>query len=157
MHGHHEACPNAFSRDRGFSLIELLIVLAILALLATVALVNYGESLQKGYQSSAMTQLRNFGDALEMYATANRGVYPTQLSDLSPRFMNSVPLEDPWGNPYEFNATGRGYTITAFGSDGVPGPQPPSPWNDEPYEVDIILADGNLIQAPGVGARAQNK
>ncbi len=133
--------------QKGFSLIELLIVVVILGLLVGIALPQYGHYLHQGRQKAAMTQLKAISDANELYQVRN-GSYAAELSDLVPNFIRQI-AEDPWGSEYRYEVTSGGYTLTSLGSDQAPGPVPPPDWVDEPYEVDIVLRDGVFTQAPG--------
>ena len=136
-------------RCEGFTLVELLIVIAILGLLAAVGLPLYGQYLQQARQKTAMTEMRSLSDANEMYFGAN-GTYVSSLEELQPRYMRRVPTQDPWGNPYVYELAGGEYTLISYGADEAPGPAAPPDWTDEPYEVDIILEMGAFIQAPGI-------
>ena len=136
-------------RTGGFTLVELLIVIAILGLLAAVSLPLYGQYLQQARQRTAMTELRSISDAAEMYFAAN-GAYPASLEELEPRYMRRTPTQDPWGAAYSYELAGGEYTVTSYGADQAPGPAPPPEWADEPYEVDIVMEMGAFIQAPGI-------
>ena len=76
--------------------------------------------------------------------------YVNALADLQPAYMNPVVTLDAWGNPYVYTISGnqRNYTLTSNGRDGAAGPGPPVPWFNEPFEPDIILADGEFTQMP---------
>ena len=79
----------------GFTLIEVLIVIALIALLSTIAIYNYSQGITKSKVSRTMTELRSIPAIL---ATGK-----------------SIPEADPWGNPYQRNAQNRYYY--SFGPD----------------------------------------
>jgi len=80
---------------RGFSLIELLIVIAIIALISSIAIYNYSQGITRSKVSRAMAELRSIPSIL---ATGK-----------------SIPEADPWGNPYLKNEPGGYYY--SFGPD----------------------------------------
>lgn len=66
----------------GFTIIELLIVVVVIAILASVALVSYGGVQQRATTGAVQTDLRNLGQAMEMYRVEH-GRYPTVFTPLS--------------------------------------------------------------------------
>ncbi|MGQ3094172.1 MAG: type II secretion system protein [Roseateles sp.] len=79
---------------RGFTLIELIVVMAIVALLASIAAPRYFNSLQKGKETALLTSLTTMRDAIDQYA-ADKGRYPESLGELATaRYVREVP-EDP--------------------------------------------------------------
>jgi type IV pilus assembly protein PilA len=66
---------NGISRKRGFTLVELLITVALLGVLATIALAEFAAYRQKGYNSSATSDLKNAKTLLEAYFASNH-YYP---------------------------------------------------------------------------------
>ncbi|MBW8849016.1 MAG: prepilin-type N-terminal cleavage/methylation domain-containing protein, partial [Burkholderiales bacterium] len=82
------------SRPRGFTLIELIVVMAIVALLASIAAPRYFNSLQKSRETALRTSLNVMRDAIDQYA-ADKGRYPDSLEDLAAtRYVREIP-EDP--------------------------------------------------------------
>lgn len=122
---------------RGFSLVELMIVLAILVLLAGLVLPRLLSSQGKADRQATMTQLASFEDALDMYKIDNR-TYPNTEEGLkallkAPEdenrarnwdgpYMDELPV-DPWGNPYnyEYPPTEGSKDIPNISSNGPDG------------------------------------
>jgi general secretion pathway protein G len=81
-------------RPRGFTLIELIVVMAIVALLASIAAPRYFNSLQKARETSLRTSLNVMREAIDQYA-ADKGCYPESLEELAAaRYIREIP-EDP--------------------------------------------------------------
>ncbi len=130
-------CP---TRQRGFTLIELMVVIVILGILATLIVPNIMDTPDEAKQAKAKVDITALETALKMYKLHN-GSYPTTEQGLqalvSPPETGSgannwkqggylekgkVPL-DPWGNDYVYLSPGvhMDFDITSFGADGVPG------------------------------------
>ncbi|WP_343622243.1 type II secretion system protein [Roseateles puraquae] len=79
---------------RGFTLIELIVVMAIVALLAGIAAPRYFHSLERARENSLRSSLRVMRDAIDHFA-ADRGRYPDSLDELvRTRYLRALP-EDP--------------------------------------------------------------
>jgi prepilin-type N-terminal cleavage/methylation domain-containing protein len=88
-------------RERGFSLLELLIVVAIILIIATIAIPSLLRSRQAAQESSAVAQLRTVNTAEVTYLSSNQGSYGDVISLISQglldnRFNSSV-------SGYQFN------------------------------------------------------
>lgn len=117
-------------KQKGFSLIELLVVIIILGLLASLVAPKFFGKVDKARIKTAKTQIELLATALDTYRL-DMGVYPKELEALrssddpkwdGPYLPKPVPL-DPWGNPYEYKFPGEHgpYDIISYGLDGKPG------------------------------------
>ena len=81
-----------FSRkQKGFTLIELMIVIAIIAILAAILVPNFIRARAQGQATACKSNLKNIGTALEMYSTDNSGRFPVALGSLTPNYLKTIP------------------------------------------------------------------
>ncbi|MGD2126100.1 MAG: type II secretion system protein GspG [Desulfobacteraceae bacterium] len=88
--------PRQASKVRGFTIFELMVVLAIIGTLATIALSAYSRFIDKAQITRAISDIRNIDDYLEFFFEDN-DKYPDTLDELG-----MGPFIDPWGNPYQY-------------------------------------------------------
>jgi general secretion pathway protein G len=115
-------------KDRGFTLVEIMVVVVILGMLATLVLPNLLGSQEVAQQKKAITDLQQIHKAGELYYLQNPGKIPT-IEDLIREDENGQAFlpgyenapQDPWGNPYEiFQLQGtRNFAVFSRGPDGT--------------------------------------
>ena len=122
-------------REKGFTLIEMLIVMVILGLLAALVGPRMFGKVGKSRQNAAKAQIALFETALDTYRL-DTSKYPTTDQGLQalrtkpggverwdgPYLPKNIPL-DPWGHAYEYRSPGEhgDYDIISLGADGSSG------------------------------------
>lgn len=124
--------------QKGFTLVEIMIVLTIIALIATFATRQVISRLDRAKVEAARTQIRSFGSQLDTfkidcgnYPTTDQGMAalihkPTTGTDC-PNYdpdgylkSKNVP-KDPWNHDYIYESDGSKYSIRTLGQGGVEG------------------------------------
>jgi len=112
----------------GFTLVELMVVIAIIAILATIVGVNVIGQADEAAVTQAKAQIKNFKTALMAYRLKFKHFPSTSeglealVSNEKANFLDSdmVP-KDPWGNDYVYTCEGSSYKIICYGADGRAG------------------------------------
>jgi len=108
---------------RGFSLLELLIVVAIILIIATIAIPSLLHSRQAANESAAVATLRVVNTAQVTYASANSGLYTTLQQLVSASLLDSSLLQTKAGYNYGISLSGNGldYTVSATAISSTQG------------------------------------
>jgi general secretion pathway protein G len=128
--------PPSRRRARGFTLIELMVVLVIIGVLAALIVPNVLERAEDARVTAARTDVNNLMQALKLYKLDNQR-YPTSEQGLQALitkpsappvpanwkpYLEKLP-NDPWGRPYQYLNPGvKGEVdVMSLGADGQPG------------------------------------
>ena len=111
---------------QGFTLIEILVVVAIIGMLGAVAVPAYMSYLSDARITTTRSLIKNIEDACQMYNMKHGGKYPNQLSELQEGDDDNPPIlegdiTDPWGNEIKYERRGKVIYLTSFGPDGEEG------------------------------------
>ncbi|WP_435479212.1 type IV pilin protein [Variovorax sp. RT4R15] len=120
MHSH----PNVSGRQTGFTLIELMIVVAVVAILAAIALPGYGEYVKRSNRAEARAEMLKAEGWLERYYTENNRYSGTVTGTTNSAF-SAIFTTVPAGGTARYNitlaVTAATYTITAAPTGAMSG------------------------------------
>jgi general secretion pathway protein G len=122
------------SDDEGYTLTEMLVVIAIIALLAAVLTPSLMGQMARARVKAAKLQLQTVASAVDSYR-ADVGRAPTVNEGLSaligrpegvegwlgPYLQDASTLKDPWGRAIQYSVDDDGFEIKSLGADGKPG------------------------------------
>lgn len=129
---------NIDKNQRGFTLIEILVVVTILGILAAIVVPRILERPEQARRTKATVDIKGIEESLGLFKLDN-GFYPSteqglqalvvkpQTGRIPSRYPEEAYLKkapvDPWGNPYVYLSPGvhGQYDIISYGADGEPG------------------------------------
>lgn len=142
-------------RSRGFTLIEIMVVVVILAVLGALVVPKVLDKVDQARVTRAKSDIQGIETALDLYrldnfkyptteqgllALVKQPVDPTLTNYRSGGYLKTLPV-DPWNNVYLYvspGSDGRDYDIFSYGRDGKPG--------GEGYDADI--SNATMEQVP---------
>jgi type II secretion system protein G len=142
------------AKIRGFTLVDLLIVVAIIGLLAAIAIPALTSSIQRARQKRTMAELRAIATAVSSYATdypfmpkVGPGTADILVPYLVPTYVRHLTGLDGWQHLFYYEADEVSYTLKSFGSDGLAQSSlafgPTTNFSD-----DIVISNGVFVQWP---------
>jgi general secretion pathway protein G len=159
-----------YRRERGFTLIELMIVVMIIGIIAAIAIPNLVLAVERAKQKRTMSDMRNLATAWES-RSVETGRYNAsgaqvpgidQVVDvnalgtaLSPTYIRTMPKVDGWGHPLEAysnlswgNVTpASAYALISPGRDGRFAPTPTTGGTTN-FDCDIVYSNGSFVAYP---------
>jgi general secretion pathway protein G len=124
--------------QRGFTLIEILVVVTILGILAAIVVPRILERPEQARRTKATVDIKGIEESLGLFKLDN-GFYPSTEQGLQAlvvkpetgripsrypenAYLKKIPV-DPWGSPYAYLSPGvhDRYDIISYGADGEPG------------------------------------
>ncbi len=150
-----------WAKQKGFTIVELLIVIVVIAILAAITIVAYNGIQARAKFTRAQSDLVNTQKLVELYKI-QYGAYPistvtgawsfqsagtqnTYILGLVPEFANNLPIVSDSSGQYIYrtNTTGTEYKIVKFKSGGLP--------SDEWGMVPASMKDGSIANADRYG------
>jgi general secretion pathway protein G len=141
MKVHEQRMLKAYKALRGFSLIEIMVVVTLMGILMTIATVYFMGRLEEGRIQTARTQVHEISNALDLYKLSH-GSYPTSAEGLDilihptrgQPMMQKLPL-DPWNRSYNYEIPGshnpKGFDVWSEGPNGEGGEEAIGNWSVE--------------------------
>ena len=120
------------TRRRGFTLVELLVVIVILSMLAGIVAPRFFSQIQKAKWDSCRAKMAPIESAIDTFLL-NTGDYPATLDELvvdpglpgwAGPYLKESQLYDPWDRPYYYDPAGGsngGVLLISYAEDGVQG------------------------------------
>jgi|SoiMethySBSTD1v2_1073268.scaffolds.fasta_scaffold460722_2 general secretion pathway protein G len=125
MTHHRQARPAA---SAGFTLIEIMVVIAIIGLLATIIAPNVVRHFKEAQVTTTKTKMATVKQALDEYRMKHTKLPDSLEVLLEPdekamgnAYLEQENIQDAWGNPFQFTKQGNKFDIISLGADGIEG------------------------------------
>ena len=106
----------------GFSLVELMVVVAIISILATTVGIYVFGALDDADRSKAQAEIKALKGAVQIYMMKNNRQLPNTLEEVAQYLDPPKVPQDPWGTDYVYTKEGsRQFTILSYGADRASG------------------------------------
>jgi type II secretion system protein G len=155
--------------SRGFTLVEMMVVLGVVGVLAAIAIANYGNAMNRARQKKSMADMRAVAIAWESRASDHGRYnaagfdYPANVYDgddmvghLTPTYIRTLPRDDGWENPFDFAADAvlgaaaevKTYAIRSRGRDNIAEGPTYTATQTTRFDCDIVFSNGNFVVYP---------
>jgi type IV pilus assembly protein PilA len=146
------------TRQKGFSLIELLIVVAIILIIAAIAIPNLMRSKMAANEASAVASVRTINTASVTYSSTYGIGFPTGLDKLKPAAAATAAAADLIDNVLS-TGTKSGYTFALVGAAAVGGVVQAYSVNSNPSKQDVtgiryFFSDQSSVIRQAIGGAA---
>jgi general secretion pathway protein G len=140
--------------QHGFTLLELLIVVAIIGLMVAIAIPALQFALDRSKQRVTMSDMRGIAGAIMQYYL-DQSYYPSNtltsaglMEVLTPFAGRSLPEQDRWSHDFDWRTDGQHYySLESFGRDGLDGADLDYDTRND-FNLDLIHAHGAFSAGP---------